>query len=296
MKLYRDFTSQEELDREYDPVRAVPDADAVLRDWVERSRRALDTLDARLGLRYGPTLEEYVDVFPAGEGAPVHLFLHGGYWRRFSARDFAFLAPNFVEAGITLVNVNYDLCPRVDLREIVRQVRAAVAWTFEHAADFGGDPERITVSGHSAGGHLVAMLLATDWPGRYGLPADVIRGAVAISGLYDLFPFPYTWLQPVLQLDWKTVLDCSPILHVPDRSPYLLVAVGGAESSEFRRQSRDFHAARRARGLPGHLLELPGLDHFRVLEELERPDSELFEALVRLAVDCDAVAPSAQSG
>lgn len=187
----------------------MPDSDAIVREWSERSRRAPDVVDARLGLRCRPTSEEYVDVFPAGEGAPVHLFIDGGYRRRFSARDFAFLAPNFVEAGITLVNLDHDL-----------------------------------------------------------------------------FPFPYTWLQPVLQLDWKTVLDCSPIMYIPGRAPYLLVAVGGGESSEFRRQSRDHFAACRAKGLPGHLLEVPERDHVRVPEELERPDSELFEALAAASPPC----------
>lgn len=282
MKLYREFESQEELDREYNAAAAVPDSDAVIRGWIERSRVVLDREEARLGNAYGPTRAEYLDIFPAGPDSPVHVFVHGGYWRRFSARDFAFLAPAFVGSGVTLVNVNYALCPEVSIEEIVRQVRAAVAWVARHAAEFGGDPERITVSGHSAGGHLVATTAFTDWPGVYGLPAEVVKGGLAVSGLFDLAPFPWTWLQPTLQLDWGQVLRASPIRHVPDRAPPLLVAVGGGETAEFRRQSRDFHAACVARGLVCGYLEPPGLDHFRILEELERPDSGLFGALLDL--------------
>ncbi len=283
MRLYRDFTTQDEIDREYDPTRSVADAAEVIAGWLARSRRVLAEVEARLNIPYGPTRAEYLDVYPAGPGAPLHLFLHGGYWRRFSARDFAFLAPAFVHAGITLVIPNYALCPVVRLSEIVRQMRAAVAWTFRHAAELGGDRTRLTVSGHSAGGHLTAMLLATDWPGDYDLPADVLKGGCAISGLFDLRPFPWSWLQPVLQLDWREVWELSPLLQLPQSAPPLLVAVGGAESAEFRRQSCEFHAAWRARGLVGDFLEVPGCDHFRVLEQLERPDSPLFRALLALA-------------
>lgn len=282
MKLYRDFETQEELDREYNAAAAVPDSDQVIRSWIERSAVVLDREQAHPGLRYGPTRAEYLDVFPAGPDSPVHIFVHGGYWRRFSARDFAFLAPAFVGSGITLVVVNYALCPEVSIEEIVRQVRAAVACVARNAASFGGDPERITISGHSAGGHLVATTAFTDWPGVYDLPATVLKGGLAISGLFDLRPFPFTWLQPTLQLDWGQVLRASPILHIPNRAPPLVVAVGGGETAEFRRQSRDFHEACVARGLVCGHLELPGLDHFRVLGELERPDSELFRALLDL--------------
>ena len=116
----------------------------------------------------------------------MHLFIHGGYWRRFSARDHDFVAPALVEAGLATFVVNYELCPTVTLDEIVRQVRAAIAWAFGHGAEFGADPSRLTISGHSAGGHLVAMALETDWARRLRPARDLIKGAVAISGLFDL--------------------------------------------------------------------------------------------------------------
>ena len=283
MRLYRAFTSQEALDREYNVAAACADAEARMAGWQARSARVLDQIEVRRGLRYGPTRAEHLDFFPAGDGAPLHIFIHGGYWRRFAAADFAFLAPAVTEAGIALANVNYALCPEVSISEIVRQIRAAVAWCHRHAGELAVDRGRITVSGHSAGGHLVAMALATDWPGVYDLPADILAGGLAISGLFDLAPLRFTYLQPALQLDGDEIERSSPIRHIPRAAPSLTVAVGGAETAEFRRQSREFHAAWRATGLEGHWLEPPGLDHFAVLEELERPDSELFGALVGLA-------------
>jgi len=281
-----DFTSPRELHREDNPVLAVTDADAIVCKRIAAPGARWPRCSFRRPLRFDP---RSVDVLPAEDGAPVPVFVRGGFWRRFPARDFVSLVPDFVEAKITLVNVNHHLCPRVDLHAIVREVRAAAALTCAHATDFGGDPG---CPDHVAGGHPVAMLPATDWPERHNLSAKVIRGAVAISGRHDLSD---SRLQPGLQLDGKTVLYGSPILHVPGRSSCLLVAVGEAGSAGFRRQSRDFHATRRAAALPGHLPEVPGLDHFPVPEELERPDSGLGEAAVRLAVDGD-VAWFGQSG
>lgn len=272
MKLYRDFATQDELDREYNAGAAVPDSAARMASWTERSARAREALTARLDVPYGPTRAEYLDVFPAGEGAPVHLFVHGGYWRRFTARDFSFVAPPLVEAGTAAVVVNYALCPAVTIGEIVRQVRAAIAWTWSNAASFGGARDDLTVSGHSAGGHLVAMALCTDWPGDYDLPADTIKAGLGISGLYDLAPFPYTWLQPSLQLTWDEVRRFSPINVIPDSAPPLTAAVGGAESAEFHRQARDFLARWHERGLPGSLEVVEGRNHFTVLDTLaDRP-------------------------
>jgi arylformamidase len=194
-----------------------------------------------------------------------------------------FLAPALVEAGLCSVFVNYELCPTVSIDEIVRQVRAAIAWAYRHGAEFGADPNRLTISGHSVGRHLVAMALETDWQGVYGLPADLIKGAVAISGLYDLGFVPYSYVQQKVQASWDQVRRLSPIRHLPSSAPPLLVAVGGDETSEFRRQSRDFLAAWQGAGLPGSWLEPPGKHHLSVLEEIENPASELHRALVRMA-------------
>jgi arylformamidase len=271
-RLYRDFADQAALDAEYDPSRTVADAAGLMAEWQARSTTALAHLGGRLDVRYGPTLAEHLDIFSAGDAAPVHLFVHGGYWRRFSARDFAWVAEPLVARGITAVIVNYALCPSVSLTEIVRQTRAAIAWTHANIAQFGGDPARLTLSGHSAGGHLVAMAMATDWPGEYGLPADLVRGAVALSGLFDLRPFPFSYLQPALQLATREVLALSPIDLEPLVRAPLTVAVGGAESAEFRRQSLDFAACWRDRGMPIDPVEIAGANHFTALDALFAAD------------------------
>jgi arylformamidase len=279
MRLYREFTTQEQIDREYNPSADVPDSSARIEGWVARSAAIRNTLPCRLGVRYGPTREEYLDIFPAGDGAPVHVFIHGGYWRRFSARDHSFVVPLLVQAGVSVLVVNYALCPTVTIDEIVRQVRASVAWARANAASFGGNADRLTVSGHSAGGHLTAMALSTDWPDVYDLPADTLKGGVAISGLFDLGPFPYSYLQPLLQLDWGQVRRNSPLGLIPAAGPPMVAAVGGAESAEFRRQSRSY-----ADAWPGgRYLEIDGCDHFTVLEELERRESPLLHAVLDLA-------------
>ena len=281
MRLYRAFTDQESLDAEYDPTRNVPEAAATMADWSMRSQGTLDRLEARLGVRYGPTLEEHLDIFPAASGAPVHIFLHGGYWRRFAARDFAWVAEPLVARGVTAVVVNYALCPTVSLSEIVRQTRAAIAWVYTHIGEIGGDPTRITLSGHSAGGHLVAMALATDWAGAYGLPAAPLRAALAVSGLFDLRPFPYTYLQPALQLTTREVLTLSPIDLEPQVAAPFTVAVGGAETAEFRRQSRELAISWGRHLEHCHYEEIADANHFTALDALFCETSRLLDRLLR---------------
>jgi arylformamidase len=265
--LYRNFATQEELDAQYDLRTRFPEAASLYEAFCGReSEKAREDLNHHLDVPFGPTLAEHVDLYPAGEGAPVLVYVHGGFWALRTAREFGFVARGPVPRAAATVVTNYALCPAVTIDEIVRQTRAAVAWTYENAPSFGGDPERIHVAGHSAGGHLVGMLLATDWPGEYGLPADIIKGATAISGLFDLAPFPYTFLQPKVQFTWDQVRRNSPILHLPDAAPPLLVAYGEDETDEFKRQSEDYLGAWKAEGLPGERLVLPGKNHFDVID------------------------------
>jgi arylformamidase len=279
--LYRNFATQEELDEQYDPGRTVSNA-GFYADLYERESDLLRSeRDHDLRVPFGPTLAEHVDVYPAGEDAPVLVYVHGGYWRARTSREFGFVARGPGSRGLATVVPNYALCPAVTLDEIVRQARAALAWTYQNAGSFGGDPGRIHVAGHSAGGHLVAMLLSTDWEGEYGLPSDVIKGAAVISGLFDLAPFPYTFLQPKLQLAWDQVQRNSPILHIPASAPPLLVAYGGDETDEFKRQSEDFLAAWTAKGLPGERLVLPGKNHYDVIDGFLDAGSPLLSGLFR---------------
>ncbi len=279
--LYRDFATQEELDAEYNLRVLFPEAATLYEAFCGReSGRAREDLAHHLDVPFGPTLAEHVDLYPAGEGAPVLVYVHGGFWALRTAREFGFVARGPVSRGVATVVTNYALCPAVTIDEVVRQTRAAVAWAYRNARSFDGDPERLYVAGHSAGGHLVGMLLATDWPGDYGLPRDIVKGATAISGLYDLAPFPYTFLQPKVQLTWEQVQRNSPILHPPATAPSLLVAYGGHETDEFKRQSEDFLAAWEGRGLPGERLVLPDKNHYDIVDGFLDAGSPLLSGIL----------------
>jgi arylformamidase len=279
--LYRGFTTQEELDAEYDIARSVADPQRHLDTFAAESARAREELECRLDVPYGPTRPERLDLFPAGPGAPVLVFLHGGYWRARSARDFSFVARGPVAAGVSVAVVEYALCPEVTIEEIVRQSRAAVAWLHEHVSELGADPERLHVAGHSAGGQLVGMLLATDWERDYRVPREVIAGACAISGLFDLAPLRHSFLQPALQLTEGQVRRASPINRLPGSAPPLLVTYGGRESAELRRQSEDFLEAWRGRGLSGERLDQPEANHYTAVEGFVDPESALCRAVLR---------------
>lgn len=280
--LYRQFNSQEEIDRQYDPGRLVDIAPNLLR-YQESSDDARGRLNNIQDLSYGPTLPEYLDLFPAeAPNAPLHVFFHGGYWRALSSKEFAFVAGGLVPAGVTTAVVNYALCPDVSLSEIVRQCRSAMAWLYRHAERYDYDAHRITVSGHSAGGQIVGMLLATDWTEQYGLPNDIIKGAVPVSGVFDLAPLPFSWLQPALQLDWREVSVLSPLNRLPVVCCPVSVMVGGLESEEFHRQSRDYVAwldEAAPSGPVSHTI-VPGAHHFSVLDGLSTGRGPLFYSIL----------------
>ena len=286
--LYRDFATQEELDAQYDLRTMFPNAASLYEVFCAReSEKVREEMDHRLDVPFGPTRAEHSDVYPAtgdARGAPVLIYVHGGFWVLRTSKEFGFVARGPVSEGVATVVTNYALSPKVTIDEIVRQTRAAIAWTYRNVESFGGDPERIHVAGHSAGGHLVAMLLSTDWEGVYGLPANIIKSATAISGVFDLAPLPYTFLQPKLQLTWDQALRNSPILHLPDPqsgTPSLLVAYGELETDEFRRQSEGFFAAWKAKGLDGDLMVLLGKNHFDVIDGFLDAGSQLCSEILR---------------
>jgi arylformamidase len=271
----------ESLDREYDNRAKVADFAAHLAAFEADSACARRELECRLDVPFGPCEAEVLDVFPAGPDAPVHLFIHGGYWRALDKRDFSYVANALVPAGAAAVVINYALMPAVTMDELVRQCRAALSWTWRNAASFGGDPERIHVSGHSAGGHLVAMLLATDWPAfEHGMPVDTVRSGVGISGLYDLEPIRLCFLNDDLGLDPDTCARNSPtLLERRCRGP-LLLPVGGDEGPEYLRQTETLAGAWAGLGEPPRPMVMPGRNHFSIAAELARGDSDLSRALL----------------
>lgn len=277
--LYRDFDTQEQIDAQYDTAIPAIDRAAALRHYAERSAHARATLACRLGVPYGPTRAETLDIFPADRpGAPVFVFIHGGYWRALSAGDFSCVALGLQRRGITVVVPDYALCPAVTIDEIVRQMRAACAWVLRHIGEHGGDPARVAIGGSSAGGHLAAMCLQTEWARDYGLPQDPFAGAVLASGLYDLAPLRFSYLQPKIQLTEEIVRRCSPALLDMRRSPTpVLMTWGGLEQAEFARQSLAWRDAWQAVGNRAELLAQPGADHFTAIHGFEAPESALCE-------------------
>ena len=266
--LYHTFSTQEEIDQEYNPRFIVENTDELIQCYFTESQRVLREYSNRSGVAYGPTPSETLDIFPAEKlCSPIHIFFHGGYWHSLTSRDFAFVAEGLVRNGITAVLVNYALCPSVNIDEIVRQSRAAAAWTYRNAEDFGGNPKRISVSGHSAGGHLTGMLLSTDWEKNYGLPPNLIKGFLPVSGLFDLKPFPFSWLQPKLLLTSEQVLLNSPVFLKPRHTPHVMVAVGADESHEFQRQSKNYTIFLQKHGVPAEYLSMPGKNHFNIIHD-----------------------------
>lgn len=271
------------LAREYNNRELFPDHPRHFARWQETSARARSTMACHLDLAYGPSPGETLDLFPARKGdGSVLLFIHGGYWRSLDKQDFSYLAPAWVDAGVSLAVVNYDLCPKVSIERIVQQMLAACAWLYRNAERYGMDEERLYVSGHSAGGHLAAMMLAALWPAYdRALPRDLVKGALSISGVYDLRPLVHVgWLNGDLRLDEESALKVSPAYLPPATRAPLALAVGGLESSEFKRQNALL--AGRWRAVLRSDVTLPGRDHFTVVDGMAEPASPLFAGAQRL--------------
>jgi len=282
--VFRDY-DQAGLDAQYNNRAAVPDHPIYLERWARESAQARETLPCHLDLAYGTGAREWLDVFPAGHGkaAPALVFIHGGYWKALDKSDFSYPATTLVEAGIAYVALGYPLAPAAGMDEIVASVRRALAWLWREGSGHGVDPARLVVSGHSAGGHLTAMMLATDWAAvADDLPADLVKGGLSISGLYDLEPVRLSYHNVELRLDAQAVRRNSPLRHLPVAAAPLALVVGAKETDEFRRQQQEFLAAWRARGLEGSGAEFPGRNHFSIIDGLSDPASPLHRTALAL--------------
>jgi len=275
--VYRHFT-RAELEREYSPSSCIPDINVFLREYAERSPAARQQCKAITDVRYGASSEETLDFFPAASRhAPLEVFIHGGYWQGLSKNESCFAAPDFVHHGVAFVALNYSLAPKVNLDEIVRQCRAALAWLYQNANALGFDRQRIFISGSSAGAHLAAMTTATSWQRDFGLPDDLIKGCAAVSGIFELEPLRFTYVNEPLQLDAEAAQRNSPLFLRPVFPTALIVCWGDNETAEFKRQSREFAAAWEAR----EVFEMAGYNHFDVILKLGDAATPLGQAVLR---------------
>jgi arylformamidase len=279
--MYRGY-DQATLDAQYD----VGAHYAGLEDFRERHAAARAAANAqargrayaRLDIPYGAHAREKIDHFRGAAGAPLLAYIHGGYWRSRDRSDFSFLAPAWVARGVHLACLGYPLCPEMRLGRIVESCRRALAALAREAESLGFDAARMHVAGHSAGGHLAAMMMATDWR-AFGLPGDLIASGTAISGIYDLEPLALTKINADIHLDAGEIAGLSPIRLVPRHRGPLILTHGGKETDEFGRQARDFAAAWRQQAKPVTEIASPGFYHFNVVDQLGDPDSALYRTV-----------------
>ena len=271
------MSESEFYSREYNNRALFPHAPEVMARWAEKSARTRASMVCYLDRQYGDSPGETLDIFPARKGdGTCMMFIHGGFWRALDKKDFSFLAPAWVDAGVSIVSVNYDLCPAVTIEDIVKQMVRASGWLGKHAEDYGMDQDRLYVAGHSAGAHLAAMMMAALWP-VYDkeLPRDLYKGGLALSGVYDLRPIVQVdWLNPDLKLDEASALKCSPAFLPPATRAPIVTAVGGLESSEFKRQNALLSA--RWKSAVTADIPMPGFDHFTIVDDLCNQASPLF--------------------
>ena len=273
-----------QLDAMYNNRALVPEFASYFERWADTSKVALTNHPHTLDIAYGRQPGEKLDIFPgASKSAPVMVFIHGGYWRSLDKSDHSFVAPAFTANGACVVIPNYDLCPAVTIPDIAMQMVRALAWVYRGIAKYGGDASRITVVGHSAGGHLAALLLACQWQ-HYApdLPGDVVKTALSISGLYELNSVMQTpFLKDSLRLTPEQVLRVSPAWMAKPANGTLFTVAGAHESAEFLRQNQLIRSAWGNKIVPV-CDALPGLNHFSVLDALVQPSHILHQYALRL--------------
>jgi arylformamidase len=278
--VYRDY-DQAALDRQYNNQANVSEPRRYLDWYASASEKARARVQCTAAVAYGALPDERLDIFTpegcaAGDRRPVVAFVHGGAWRHLGLKQSSFAAETFTARGALYVALGFSRMPAAgSLDEMVAQVRNALAWLYDNIAAHGGDPSRLYLAGHSSGAHLAAMALGTDWPRLYGLPEQILRGAVLVSGIYDLEPVRLCYRNELLKLDRAAELRNSPCRNLPVSGPPALVVHAEFDTDEFRRQARDFAALWQRRYGNAELLSLAGLNHYEAAESLTDPASPL---------------------
>lgn len=276
--------NQKELDDAYSQFIYAPNIGQVIDRWGSNSALVRSRLGDPLRFAYGTETVEALDVFPtAAPDAPVHMFIHGGAWQQGSAESYAFPAELFVNAGVHYVVPDFSWIQDVgdSLSPIVDQLRRAVAWVYRNAEKFGGNPDRLYLSGHSSGGHLAGVMLTTDWEKEAGLPFDVIKGGMCCSGMFDLKPVRLSSRGDFIKFTDEMEDAFSPIRHLDNLRVPLIVAYGSYETPEFKRQSRDFATAVADAGKDVKLIMAENYNHFEIIETLANPNGILGRAVLQ---------------
>lgn len=274
------FTAAE-LEWQYNPRETVPEFMTHFDRFVKLSDETRAQLKPKIDVRFGDGPKETMDVFLSPDaGAPVHIFFHGGYWRSQDKKDYAFVARDLVAAGFTVICANYDLCPDVTVADITQQAVRCVKYVYQHVGEFNGDQDRISISGHSAGGQIVARLASCDWEDILGDP-NPFCAVVPISGVFDLEPVRHATMNDDIRLDEASAADNSPMLDAAPVDVKMMAIVGGNESPEFVRQSDAYAAYCRRSGLTVPVYKAWGANHFTVLEEVFLGTGSLFGNLKR---------------
>jgi arylformamidase len=276
--VYKGLT-REDIEAQYFLRGTRPDYQSkMIPDWIERSSRLRNDADCSLDVSYGPGTRNRLDFFRAGSTVRGFvLYIHGGYWQRGDKSVYSYIAAPYVRRGFSVALMNYHMCPEVALSAIAPQARRAVAWLWRNADEFGIPRDNFNVMGHSAGGHLTAEMLLTDWRDvDTGMPLDVIRSAVALSGIYDLEPLLHCSENAGLGLTTEEAARVSPIHQRLVSACPQLIAYGSNEPRDMHRQSIDYSSTFRSQGAKIELYAIPGADHFDVCNVIADDDSELF--------------------
>jgi arylformamidase len=261
---------QTELDAAYDQAFYAPLARLNLARRAANSELARKRLGEPKRMAYGPSEVEKLDVFKtAKSNAPVFVFIHGGAWLGGSAKNYADYAEMFVNAGANLVIL--DFIAVNDIRPMAEQVRRAIAWTYKNAKSVGGNPDRLYIGGHSSGGHLCGVALVTDWQTDFGVPSDIVKGGLCMSGMYDMKPVRLSKRSAYIKFTDEMEQAMSSLRHLDQLRAPVIATYGRNETPEFQRQNRDFAAAVKAAGKPVQLIEAPSYDHFEMAESLGNP-------------------------
>jgi len=277
----------EQFDSEYNLRAGRPDYEVtVIPDWQDRSVATRDLLDSKLDIRYGKGERQLLDLFSCGAAdAATLVYVHGGYWQRGDKSIYSFIATPFVEAGINVVVLGYDLCPAVSITRISEEARESLCFLWHQADNLGINRDRFSVMGHSAGGHITQMMMATDWTTFHpALPKELVKSGIPVSPLSYLEPVRLTEaLNAGLRMDSQEAHEQSPMTEPPPitNAPQLVV-VGGAETSEFHRQTNMYVEAYQSADREINSYVVPEVDHFDELNVLSDPSSEFFKKSLAL--------------